>query len=67
MDGRFSGFTRGASIGHIAPETMAGGPVALIRDNDWIDIDIPQRRLHLRVDEVELASRRFSDKKGKRK
>ncbi len=57
-DGRFSGFTRGASIGHVAPEAMVGGPIALIQDNDWIDIDIPQRRLHLRVDEVELAHRR---------
>lgn len=57
-DGRFSGFTRGASIGHVAPEAMAGGPIALIQDNDWIDIDIPQRRLDLRVDEVELAERR---------
>jgi len=57
-DGRFSGFTRGASIGHVAPEAMVGGPIALIQDNDWIDIDIPQRRLHLRVDEVELAERR---------
>jgi len=61
-DGRFSGFTRGASIGHVAPEAMAGGPIALIQDNDWIDIDIPQRRLHLRIDlridENELADRR---------
>ncbi|HUU40032.1 MAG TPA: dihydroxy-acid dehydratase [Desulfatiglandales bacterium] len=57
-DGRFSGFTRGASIGHVAPEAMVGGSIALIQDNDWIDIDIPQRRLDLRVDEVELAERR---------
>jgi len=57
-DGRFSGFTRGASIGHIAPEAMVGGSIALIQINDWIDIDIPQRRLYLRVDEVELACRR---------
>ena len=57
-DGRFSGFTRGASIGHVAPEAMVGGPIALIQDNDWIDIDVPQRRLDLRVDEVELAERR---------
>ena len=57
-DGRFSGFTRGASIGHVAPEAMAGGLIALIQDNDWIDIDISQRRLDLRVNEVELAERR---------
>lgn len=57
-DGRFSGFTRGASIGHIAPEAMLGGPIALIQDDDWIDIDVPQRRLHLRVGADELAQRR---------
>jgi dihydroxy-acid dehydratase len=57
-DGRFSGFTRGACIGHIAPEAMIGGPIALIQDNDTIDIDIPQRILHLRVDETELTKRR---------
>jgi len=57
-DGRFSGFTRGASIGHVAPEAMAGGPIALIQDNDWVDIDIPQRKLDLRVDDAELAERR---------
>jgi len=57
-DGRFSGSTRGACIGHITPEAMIGGPIALISDNDLIEIDIPQRRLKLDVEETELTRRR---------
>lgn len=57
-DGRFSGASRGACIGHVSPEAMAGGPIALIEDGDVIDIDIPNRRLELRVSDEELARRR---------
>jgi len=46
-DGRFSGGTRGACVGHISPEAMAGGPIALLEDNDLIEIDIPARRLQI--------------------
>ncbi|MDI3281372.1 MAG: dihydroxy-acid dehydratase [Bacillota bacterium] len=57
-DGRFSGATRGASIGHISPEAAEGGPIALVREGDPIEIDIPARRLTLVVSEEELAARR---------
>ncbi|MBQ4132219.1 MAG: dihydroxy-acid dehydratase [Desulfovibrionaceae bacterium] len=56
-DGRFSGATRGAAIGHISPEAAEGGPIALIKDGDEIEIDIPGRRLELLVDEAEMALR----------
>lgn len=57
-DGRFSGATRGACIGHIAPEAMVGGPLALIRDGDTVMIDIPGRRLDIGASDEELAKRR---------
>lgn len=57
-DGRFSGASRGACIGHVSPEAMSGGPIALIEDGDVIDIDIPNRRLELRVSDEELTRRR---------
>ena len=57
-DGRFSGATRGASIGHISPEAMEGGPIALVKEGDLIEIDIPNKRLDLKVSEEELAARR---------
>ena len=57
-DGRFSGSTRGPCIGHIAPEAAAGGPLAYVRDGDIIEIDIPNRRLDLKVDEAELEHRK---------
>ncbi len=57
-DGRFSGGTRGPCVGHVSPEAAAGGPIALVRDGDEIELDIPARRLELRVDEEELAARR---------
>ena len=57
-DGRFSGASRGACIGHISPEAMAGGPIAFIEDGDLIDIDIPNRKLELRVGDEELAKRK---------
>ena len=57
-DGRFSGATRGASIGHVSPEAAAGGPLGLVSDGDLISIDLPGRRLDLKVDEDELKKRR---------
>jgi dihydroxy-acid dehydratase len=57
-DGRFSGATRGLMAGHVAPEAMAGGPIAFVREGDTISFDIAGRRLDLEVDEAELARRR---------
>ncbi len=57
-DGRFSGGTSGLSIGHISPEAAAGGTIALVKNGDIIDIDIPGRRIHLDVSEAELSERR---------
>ncbi|WP_239331102.1 dihydroxy-acid dehydratase [Frankia sp. CiP3] len=57
-DGRFSGGSAGLSIGHVSPEAAHGGTIALVRDGDIIEIDIPSRRLDLLVDAVELAARR---------
>jgi dihydroxy-acid dehydratase len=57
-DGRFSGGTTGLSVGHIAPEAVDGGPIALIKDGDRIRIDIKSRKLDLLVSEAELAERR---------
>jgi dihydroxy-acid dehydratase len=57
-DGRFSGGTRGAAIGHVSPEAMEGGPIGLVREGDRIAIDIPGKSITLKVDERELADRR---------
>lgn len=57
-DGRFSGGTRGPCIGHVSPEAAAGGAIALVREGDSIELDIPARRLELLVDPGELAVRR---------
>ena len=57
-DGRFSGATRGASIGHVSPEAAVGGPIALIRDGDIIDIDINANTLNVRLTDEEFAARR---------
>jgi len=57
-DGRFSGGTRGAAIGHISPEAAAGGPIALVEEGDEILVDIREKRLDLLVDEAELRRRR---------
>ena len=57
-DGRFSGGTRGPCIGHISPEAMAGGPMALLREGDEIVVDIPNRQLNVSLSDEELASRR---------
>ena len=57
-DGRFSGGTRGACVGHVSPEAASGGPIALIEAGDLISVDITNRRLQLHVDEDELARRK---------
>lgn len=57
-DGRFSGATRGASIGHISPEAAAGGLIALVEEGDLIHIDIPNCTIELKVDDATLAERR---------
>jgi dihydroxy-acid dehydratase len=57
-DGRFSGGTRGAAIGHISPEAAEGGPIAFIQEGDRIKIDIPAKTLTLMVDDAELAQRK---------
>ncbi|WP_428030677.1 dihydroxy-acid dehydratase [Ancylobacter sp.] len=57
-DGRFSGGSSGLSIGHVSPEAAEGGTIGLVREGDTIEIDIPNRRIHLAVDDAELAARR---------
>jgi dihydroxy-acid dehydratase len=56
-DGRFSGATRGASIGHVAPEAALGGPIAIVQEGDLIEIDIPKKKLNIKLDEVEMKER----------
>jgi len=56
-DGRFSGATRGAAIGHVSPEAASGGPVATVQDGDIIEIDIPARKLEIKIDEAEMKRR----------
>ncbi len=60
-DGRFSGGTSGLSIGHVSPEAAAGGAIALVRDGDRIEIDIPQRRIELIITEEELNTRKKTE------
>ncbi len=57
-DGRFSGATQGACIGHISPEAMEGGPIALVQEGDIISIDIPGRKLVVKVSDEEMAKRK---------
>jgi dihydroxy-acid dehydratase len=57
-DGRFSGGTSGLSIGHVSPEAAEGGTIGLVREGDIIEIDIPSRAIHLKVDAAELEKRR---------
>ncbi len=64
-DGRFSGGTSGLSIGHISPEAAAGGAIGLVRDGDTIEIDIPNRSIHLKISDAELSDRRkLEESKG---
>jgi dihydroxy-acid dehydratase len=62
-DGRFSGATRGACIGHVSPEAAAGGPIALVQEGDIIHINIPGRTLQLEVSDEELAKRKANWKR----
>ena len=66
-DGRFSGGTRGPCIGHVSPEAAAGGPIAAVRDGDIIEIDIPNRKLELKVPAQEIAQRLLHWKEPKPK
>jgi dihydroxy-acid dehydratase len=56
-DGRFSGATRGPCVGHICPEAAVGGPLAALQEGDIVEIDIPARRLDVRLSEAELRAR----------
>ena len=60
-DGRFSGGTSGLSIGHISPEAAAGGNIALVREGDTIEIDIPKRSINILVSDEELKNRRTEE------
>ncbi len=57
-DGRFSGGTRGASIGHISPEAAVGGPIGLLKDGDIIEIDIPNNKINVKLSDEKLAERK---------
>lgn len=57
-DGRFSGASRGASIGHVSPEAAVGGPIALVEEGDIIKINIPAMTIELAVSDEELAARK---------
>ena len=57
-DGRFSGASRGAAIGHVSPEAASGGPIGLIEEGDTIEINIPEASIHLAVSDEELARRK---------
>lgn len=65
-DGRFSGGTSGLSIGHVSPEAATGGTIGLVEEGDQIDINIPERSIHLAVNDETLEKRRTAiDAKGK--
>jgi dihydroxyacid dehydratase/phosphogluconate dehydratase len=57
-DARMSGTSYGTCVLHVAPESHVGGPLALVRDGDWIELDVPNRRLQLLLDESEITTRR---------
>lgn len=59
-DGRFSGASRGASIGHVCPEAAAGGNIGLLKEGDIIEIDIPNARINAKISDEEFESRRKS-------
>jgi dihydroxy-acid dehydratase len=61
-DGRFSGGTHGFVVGHITPEAFEGGLMALVEDNDWIEIDVKKHQINLLVDEKTIAIRRSNHK-----
>jgi dihydroxy-acid dehydratase len=66
-DGRFSGGTRGPCIGHVSPEAMEGGPIAVIQEGDIISIDIPGRKINVEISGQEIAKRLEGWKKPKPK
>jgi dihydroxy-acid dehydratase len=66
-DGRFSGGSRGAAIGHISPEAAEGGPIAVVRNGDQIEIDIPGKKLNLLISKEELKKRLSQWKPPKKK
>ena len=66
-DGRFSGGTRGPCIGHVSPEAMEGGPLAIVKEGDAIEINIPDRKLNLKIPDKEIKSRLESWKKPEKK
>ena len=57
-DGRFSGGTRGACIGHVSPEAAVGGPIGLLKNGDIIEIDIPNNKINVKLSDAELTERR---------
>ena len=59
-DARMSGTGYGAVVLHVAPEAAVGGPLALVRDGDWVELDVAERRLHIEVSDTELAQRRLA-------
>lgn len=59
-DGRFSGASRGISIGHMSPEAAEGGPLAFVQDGDIIDVDMDGRKINLQISDEEFAKRRES-------
>lgn len=65
-DGRFSGGTRGPCVGHVSPEAIANGPIAVVEDGDTIKIDIPNRKLELLLDEEEIQKRLLKVKHPKK-
>ncbi|MBQ5333487.1 MAG: dihydroxy-acid dehydratase, partial [Oscillospiraceae bacterium] len=65
-DGRFSGASRGASIGHVSPEAAVGGVIGIVKDGDSITIDIPNYKIQLNIDDAELE-RRMAEFKPKKK
>jgi dihydroxy-acid dehydratase len=56
-DGRFSGATHGFMVGHVSPEASRGGPLAALRDGDWIEIDVDAKELHVELSDDEIAAR----------
>jgi len=66
-DGRFSGATRGPCVGYICPEAWLGGPLALVKDDDIIEIDIDREMIELQVSDIELAKRKAAWKKPEKK
>ncbi|MBN2251870.1 MAG: dihydroxy-acid dehydratase [Candidatus Altiarchaeota archaeon] len=66
-DGRFSGGTRGPCIGHVSPEAFEGGPIAVVRDGDMIEIDMPARKINVKITEEEMRERLGNWKKPEKK